>query len=232
LNTAAQVAPRFAPHELPRSMRHLPLDHRGFPVPWFVQWFQHNRPCDPWTEGAEPNFVVMDERKRQLAIKGRRCWVCGGVMGKFLCFVAGPMCCVSRTSAEPPVHRDCGLFSAKSCPFLANPRMRRAEKLTPIDASAPGTMLTRNPGVTALWITLSYTPFEVRDSYLIHMGEPVSVLWFREGRAATRDEVMESVDSGMPLLRVEAYKEGADAVAELDRMYAAFPKYLPGGVLG
>jgi hypothetical protein len=224
----ASDSPRFRPQDLPQRIRSLPLDRRGFPVPWFVQWFKHGVPSRHDVAGAQPNFVVMDEKKRVRAVKSRLCWVCGQPLGRNLCFVIGPMCGVSRTSAEPPLHRDCALFSVKACPFLANPRMRRAEVLKPDGATAPGLMIDRNPGVSAIWITERYTPFEVRNGFLIHMGEPVAVMWFREGRVATRDEVMESVTSGLPILRKVAMDESTAAVDELERMIVAFDRYLPG----
>jgi hypothetical protein len=219
---------RFAMEDIPPRMRSLPLDRRGFPIPWFVQWFKDGIACRPGLDGAEPNFTIMDAAKRVRAVRNRLCWVCGQQLGKNLCFVIGPMCGISRVSAEPPVHRDCALFSIKACPFLANPRMRRAEALYPEDRSVPGTMIERNPGVTAVWVTDRYTPFDAGNGFLIHLGAPSLVMWFREGRTATREEIMESVDSGLPILRTKAVDEGHDAVVELERMTMEFQRYLPG----
>src|SRR5580692_7475343 len=97
---------------LPRRMTALPIDERGYPVPWFVDWID-----------GKPEFRAMDPRKFVRAIKEKLCWVCGQRLGVNVCFVAGPMCGINRTSSEPPSHRECAVWSAQNCPFLNNPRM-------------------------------------------------------------------------------------------------------------
>ena len=81
--------------------------------------------------------------------------------------------------------------------------MRRNEKDMPDHLGPAGIMLKRNPGVTLCWTTLSYKPFrDYRGSgVLFRIGDPVSVEYFAEGRTATRDEIMQSINSGMPSLR-------------------------------
>ena len=95
----------------------------------------------------------------------------------------------------------------------------------PAAATGPaGIGLKRNPGVTCLWTTRTYTIFRAgtdggaRDGILFNLGEPDTVEWFAEGREATRAEVEESVMSGLPLLEEMAQEQGADAVTAL---YAA-----------
>src|SRR5262245_2742625 len=105
--TATILRPELPP--VPERMRKLPL-HRGYPVPWFVEWI----------EGV-PDFRIMDGRKLVRAVKEKRCWVCGELMGSYLAFTIGPMCAVNRISAEPPSHRECASFSARGCPFLTRP---------------------------------------------------------------------------------------------------------------
>jgi hypothetical protein len=53
------------------------------------------------------------------------------------------------------------------------------------------------------------------------------VLWFAEGRPATRAEIMASIDSGMPLLADMAAKQGADAEQELRRCYRSALELVP-----
>jgi hypothetical protein len=96
-------------------MRHLPIDERGYPVPWFVAWLPDGK----------PEFRAMDRTKWFRAIREKLCWVCGGKLGVNVCFVAGPMCGINRTSSEPPSHLECARYSSRNCPFLNNPRMVR-----------------------------------------------------------------------------------------------------------
>jgi hypothetical protein len=49
--------------------------------------------------------------------------------------------------------------------------------------------------------------------------------WYREGRAATRAEILESIDSGMPILR--AASEIDDSGEALDVQYKVAMRLLP-----
>jgi hypothetical protein len=205
---------------LPFRMKSLPRDERGFPVPWFVDWI-----------GGKPEFRAMDGRKYLLAITENRCWVCGEKMGVTKAFVAGPMCGINRTSAEPPSHIECARWSALNCPFLSNPEMVRREDETinnaVMRARAPGHAITRNPGVTMVWVTREYEVFnDGRGRPLIQMGDPERVEWYANGRTATREEVQHSIDGGLPTLEAVARTEkgGIDAL----RQYVTrFQEYLP-----
>lgn len=209
--------------ELPERMKSLPLDpDRHIPVPWFVDWID-----------GKPEFRAMDGAKYARAIKEKLCWVCGQRLGVNLCFVAGPMCGINRTSVEPPSHVECGQWSARNCPFLSNPRMVRREDEQVNNAamreSAPGFAIARNPGVAMLWITRQYEVYPDglgKGGKLILMGEPERVEWYAEGRAATREEVQASIDSGLPNLEALARQEkgGIEALREAR---ARLDKWLP-----
>jgi hypothetical protein len=199
--------------DLPPQIAALPVDHRGYPVPWFV--------------GIRPDTGVYDFRYIRPgaifdALKHELCWVCGeSRKGDPLAYVAGPMCAVNRTSAEPPSHRHCAIFSARTCPFLAKPHMKRRTVNAPKDAVAPaGNMIARNPGAALVWV--SSGPVEIKHldpkgGVLFELGDPLEVLWFAQGRDATREEVMESINSGLPILQEMAATDGPDAERELQR---------------
>jgi hypothetical protein len=94
---------------------------------------------------------------------------------------------------------------------------------------AAGFGLKRNPGVTLLWHTRGYEVFKVAEGntgYLITMGEPESVAWYACGRPATREEAVESIDSGLPNLQAVARTEkgGMEALAKAQER---FSKWLP-----
>jgi hypothetical protein len=206
---------------LPVRMQHLPVDERGYPVPWFVDWVD-----------GKPEFRAMDPKKLVAAINKKLCWVCGERLGINVCFVAGPMCGINRTSSEPPSHLDCARWSAINCPFLSNPRMVRREDEVINNANlcenSAGIALSRNPGVAMLWITRQFEVFDDGEGKpLLQMGEPESVEWYACGRTATRQEVMESVESGLPNLYAIArsQKGGLEALEKyLTRFLAWVPK--------
>ena len=214
---------------LPVRMRDLPVDGRGYPVPWFVAWIDG-------PDGRVPEFRAMDSVKFRRAIRNRLCWVCGSQLGSYLCFVIGPMCGINRISSEPPSHLECAQWSARNCPFLSRPQMVRREGGPGADpalvaegkANVAGVMLERNPGVTLLWICRDYEVLpEGEGKYLLRVGDPHRVEWWACGRLATREEVEQSVESGLPALldmaklqrgRVEAVNR---AHRELEALYPA-----------
>lgn len=215
---------------LPPRIARLPTDHRGFPVPWFVQWF--SKDSEPTEFGTgEPDFRVADQRKLLRAVKESRCWICGDILGIHKAFTIGSMCAINRVISEPPQHRDCAIFAATACPFLTNPRMRRNEKDLPEKrVEAAGTALKRNPGVACVWITKSFRlfkPHRGNTGVLFALGDPEEVLWFAEGRPATRNEVWTSIESGLPSLRDEARLQGAHAVQALERQRERTMPLLP-----
>lgn len=168
-------------------------------------------------------------------MKFQRCWICGHTRGSFASFVIGPMCAVNRVSSEPPSHRDCAIYAAQVCPFLTRPKMKRNEKGLEADCyNEDGSMkvtggysIKRNPGVTLVWTTRDWEVIRVHNGYLIQVGDPTETLWFAKGQPATRQEVMDSIDSGLPLLAEMAQAEGPDAVAELNRLTRRALTYLP-----
>ena len=209
----------FDRSQMPFGIGRLPVDGRGYVVPWFV-----DRRAD---RGSQPDFRVADARKQKKAIQERRCWVCGlPIREPDFAFVAGPMCGVNRTSAEPPTHVECARWSARACPFLSFPKRVRDEVGLPVNRTVAGVGILRNPGVVMVWICRTYQTYRA-GGVLFEIGEPSAVEWVCEGREATRSEVMESVRTGLPLLAAEANKEGPEAFRALTRMSRDFSKWIP-----
>jgi hypothetical protein len=218
---------RLFAEPLPKLMENLPVDERGYVVPWFVDWIN-----------GKPEFRAMDGNKYRLAVRNKLCWVCGGALKGTYVFVAGPMCGINTISSEPPCHPDCARWSARNCPFLSKPKMvRREDGLHHEDGrpmshaelveNAAGVMLTRNPGVTMLWFTREYQMLDdSRGRPLVIMGRPAGVEWYREGRVATREEVLESIDEGFPALEVvDRTPAGLESIRRKRQKFEA--KWLP-----
>jgi len=204
---------------MPPAIENLPRDERGYPVPWFVAWLAN----------GQPEFRCMDRKKLVRAVKERRCWVCGERLDlKQHVFVIGPMCSINKTSAEPPCHEACAEFSARNCPFLTKPAAVRREANLPPDAQdGAGMPILRNPGVTCLWFCQGYQIRRLEEGFLFALPNPSRVKWFREGRQATRAEILESINTGLPLLRNVADQEGPDARRALDQMTDRALKFVP-----
>jgi hypothetical protein len=143
----------------------------------------------PWIKG-KPEFRGMDGEHMAMCVRLKRCWLCGDRLGVHMTFTIGPMCIVNRNIAEPPA------------------------------GHVAGVGLKRNPGVVALWTTRTYRVHRAPNGgALFSIGNPESVEYFCEGRKATRDEILVSMETGLPLLMDIAQQEGNGAPEELQRRY-------------
>jgi hypothetical protein len=204
--------------DAPPRIAALRRDARGFPVPWFVPWIQ-----------GEPEFRAVDPATIDRAHRKHLCWICGGHLASSKAFVLGPMCGINRVAPEPPSHIACARFAVVACPFLSRPLAKRADTSDLQDhAPPPGVMIARNPGVTLLWETSSYrAERQPEGGYLFRIGAPSRVSWWREGRPATRDEVDQSVVTGVPALADMARQDGPEAMSMLVAQIDRFAKLLP-----
>lgn len=201
---------------IPFRMRSLPVDGRGYPVPFFIAWID-----------GKPDHRVADPEKFARAIRGKLCHLCGEPLDSMLTFIIGPMCGINRVSADPPDHLDCARWAAAACPFLTRPNAKRRSANLPEEATLSEHGLARNPGVTLLWSTRSFELIkDPSGGYLCRVGDPVSVEFLAEGRPATRDEVLASIESGLPLLKEPAEAEGQRAVWALEAMTRTFMSIL------
>jgi hypothetical protein len=206
---------------LPDNMRELPVSRQGYPVPFFVA----RETAPDW------DFRVVRPDTFVKCVRQHLCWICGQTMGTKKAFVVGPMCVITRTSAEPPCHLSCAEYAAIACPFLAQPRMKRNEVDLPEGHQLPaGEAIMRNPGVSAVLVTRGLKIFnDGNGRALVQMGRPDEVKWYAQRRAATRKEVMDSIESGLPLLfeqcqneksamdKVNAHRELSQRVTETMR---------------
>lgn len=211
--------------DLNPEMAALPRDHRGYPIPKFVAYID-----------GKPDFRVVDTKFWAAAVNKRLCYLCGGRLGARGWFVAGPMCTVTKTSSEPPCHRGCAYFAIRNCPFLTRPLAKRNDRDLPPEHSDPGgIMIARNPGVSAIYETRSYKIFRDPNGHpLIEMGPADDCTYWREGRPATREEVLHSIETGLPALVEIAAKQGPDSLAALSRTVAIYrteilDRFLPPG---
>jgi hypothetical protein len=195
---------------LPPKMAHLPIDARGFPVPYFVA-----------KVNGVPDHRIAEPDALQSCVERNLCWLCGTPLGRYKAFCIGPMCTITRTISEPPQHLECSLYAATACPFLTRPHAKRRDAGMPENTRPPsGMFLRRNPGAVCVWVTKSHRPFRYGDGLLFDLGQPVAMYWYAEGRQATREEVNDSIVSGLAALRAEAERDGPAAVVELAKRLA------------
>jgi hypothetical protein len=205
---------------VPARMARLSRDSRGYPVPWFVNWYN-----------GVPDFRVADGAKWRNAVRFHHCWICGEHLGVLKTYVLGPINTVSRLTSEPACHWDCAEFAARACPFLILPKAQYRNANLPANVRLPpGDLITRNPGVCALWTASRFRLIPMTDQRrLIGVGDPKHVEWYAQGATATRAQVLESLDEGLPYLYRSAASNGdrIGGLVRLENDYARMVQYLP-----
>lgn len=200
-------------------MKRLPIDDRGYPVPWFVAFIE-----------GKPDFRVVrninNVPAEVVAHRTSQCWICGRRLGAYKAFLIGPMCAVNLTSGEPPCHLSCATFAAKACPFLGRPNAKRREANLPEDGVWKEGGLDRNPGVAMVWTTKSYEMHVQEGSAYFQMGQPDHVEFYHEGAPAPREKIIESIESGLPTLRPMLLDSGYRE-QEIDQMVEKTMKLVP-----
>lgn len=102
---------------IPPFLSHLPVDKRGYPIPFFVG-----------TVDGEPEFRYLNATKHDLIINKKLCPICGKKLPKdFFYFISGPQGMKNRTSSDGPMHRECAEFSLIACPHLYLQKSQRRE---------------------------------------------------------------------------------------------------------
>jgi hypothetical protein len=179
--TSARIRPSRPPGrvmapkaKIPPRMLDLPRDLRDVPIPWFA-----GRDAD-----GRLRVTIVDRAKWRDAVENRRCGMCGAPLQRSCTFVLGPIQVLTRTTTEPPSHLGCAEYAVRVCPFLSNPARDR------FDGVASQTGAPVNPGVFALWQTLSFEESETRGKLIV--GEPFRVAWRTRGRPATAAEIRAS----------------------------------------
>jgi hypothetical protein len=205
--------------DCPTKMLDLPRDSAGHPVPFFVAWVD-----------GKPDFRVVEPERLKACVQRKLCWVCGKLLLGAGAFVIGPMCVVNRNTAEPPAHRRCANWSARNCPFLVTPgKERRAANMPEGHAPPAGLMIERNPGVACVYVSATWGWRIHEGGLLFDLGLPLDVEWWREGRPATREEVVASIETGLPALTEVAQEEGPDAMVALAECVDRAARLLPVG---
>lgn len=204
---------------LPARMTHLPVDARGYPIPWFVKWY-----------GEKPDFRVADGAKFRDAIRFNYCWVCGESLGSYKTFVLSALNTMSRSTTEPACHFDCAYFAVRACPWILNPQARRRDKAAlPAGANMPpGVFLGENPGIAACWTTRRFRSIPMTDGRrLLSVGDAVAVKWFVQGEPASRAQIEAALEEALPKLYKIARLESIDQTIKLENAYAQVVALLP-----
>lgn len=110
---------------VPKRMRTLERDARGYPIPFIVLR----------DKLKQPMFTINDVRRTTECRTRRLCSICGKRLDT-MWFVGGTRCFIHDRGAfiDPPLHYECGEYALQVCPFLAMPSYNKridSKKLKP-----------------------------------------------------------------------------------------------------
>lgn len=105
---------------IPKSMRTLPKDARGYPIPFIVAKDRR----------GVAQFAVNDHERVHTASIKQLCGICGKRLTHGGWFIGGPGSFLMEYGAflDPHMHQECATYALKVCPYLAAPRyLKRVE---------------------------------------------------------------------------------------------------------
>jgi hypothetical protein len=122
--------------EIPQLMReHCSITEKGLPVPYIVLE----------KEGVH-YFKINDDKKIFECLMHRKCTVCGTKLENDIWFIGGPASAFHKHGAfnDAPVHKECGLYSLKICPYLAFSRYSAKINLEKLQSKFDDILLVNN----------------------------------------------------------------------------------------
>jgi hypothetical protein len=182
---------------LPEAVRALPRDPRGYPVPWFVATLP---------DGTR-DLRVADGKKRITGWKRGLCWVCGGKLGKEMCFIGGPYSVINRVFADWAMHKDCGVAAVRICPFINGTMKRRRQNDMPDGAEALEGARPEAPEYAGLYVTVGEVRLGPQGHFLA--PPPRYVWWYRAGERVPESAVAGLLEATRAAIREELRRREA-----------------------
>ena len=179
---------------LPLRMASLKIDDNGMPI--------------IWAQGDGTTIdAAMNSECIKTATQRKLCCICGEKLGVYACFLGGIMVGLTRSSNEPPAHRECARWMACNTPLLI-----------------------QQPAVL-LWITDKYEVLlDDKQQIVFSLGEPTATEFYTDKRKSTRDEVLAAVQGGLPgVLELISKTDVGDLTPEdvLEKMLVRYIEVFP-----
>lgn len=161
---------------IPDCMKHLPLDSRGYPIPYF----------GATAPDGTPDFRVVDPDRWVECVTGRKCGITGLPLGYEMAFVGWPNSILGRTFTDAPMIPEAAEYALKACPFLAAPKfgyaaMSSVEKQGGAVRVNPE-MSTTRPEVFGMGITRSYLILHHGNSFVLKAAQFRRISYWKHGR--------------------------------------------------
>lgn len=107
---------------IPKELDHLPRDRRGFPIPFVVLI----------DDEGTPHFKVNNDVKVKQCFDEKLCHVCGLPLQNDMWLIGGQLSAFHPKGAfnDSPVHKVCGLFALRTCPYMAYSQYQASGKIS------------------------------------------------------------------------------------------------------
>lgn len=165
--------------EIPKQIAALPVDKRGLPIPFFVQWYRGSFRTS--AGNGEPDHRLADPDKKVRCAERKLCWICGEPLGYWIAFVGSKQSIDQRLFGDGAMHVECAEFSMRACPHLSHPQAKRRDN-DERKTTAVGKREMHNPGTFGMYVTRSFDTQYSDGDILFKPAPPKKVRWFQEGQ--------------------------------------------------
>lgn len=178
---------------LPKRMRALQKDSRGYPTPFIILRDSTGKPC----------FTINDSLRVVRCLVEKRCPICGYRLDKTIWFVGGPMSALHPNGAylDTGMHYECMEYALQVCPYLASPNyLGRLDAKTvdlskiPFRVFIDNTMMPERP---ELFIAIATRSFTYEDIYVRPDRPYAGIEYWRNGKRISVTEARELVPDGL-----------------------------------
>lgn len=194
--------PHIARVPIPARMARLPLDKRGYPIPWNTAT----------GKGNVPLFIINDTHRHLAALEFELCGICSDPLDRVRWFVGGPGSAFHPDGwyQDLPLHHECAHYALAVCPWLALPvYTRRIDVVDPSKLTPDLRVLfdpTHDPDRPALFVAIGSQGTEIGRQFSPYAGSTyirptkpyVAVEYWQHGQQLTQAAAHELIRTDWP----------------------------------
>lgn len=163
-------------------MEQLPLDKRGYPVPYVV-----------YQENDAFYFKINDQKKSINCILNKKCSICGSDLNDDLWLVGGPQSAFHPYGVyiDSGVHYECGKYALQVCPYLSYSGYNATLDLSKLQDKV--SVLLHNPTVdpnrVPCFVFIHITDYDITSSFNLKPKKPyLNIEFWNNGELLTSEE--------------------------------------------
>lgn len=164
--------------EVPLRMRDLPKDNRGYPIPFTI--LRDSK--------GLPDFRRHDATLAGKSILHKICSICGHPLASDIWFISGVRIALEPRGGyiDPPVHKQCGTYALRVCPYLAVPSFSKRLTNEGKNVGKSVQVMPGKPVVFAFTKTIDYQVIQLNNAGVILPVRPfLDIEFWREGMQIT-----------------------------------------------